>query len=303
MANLLITANWSDIQIFLAVADCGSLSSAARELGLSQPTLGRRIRAMEDLQGSALFSRDSRGLKLTELGRALYGPAANMREAARQLELSAAGGDNRMSGTVRVTASMIAAQRFLPRIIADLREAEPDIAIELVASDTSDNLLFREADIAVRMYRPQQLDIVSRFLGDITLALFGSRRYFAQHGVPDGFESLKTHSFVGYDRNDEIIKGMREVGWPVSRDWFKTRCDDQNSYWELMRAGCGLGFGPQVLGAGDPELVEVPIPGVDLPVIPVWLAAHEGLRRTPRIRRVWDALAEGLRPLVIAAPA
>ncbi|MEZ5911584.1 MAG: substrate-binding domain-containing protein [Paracoccaceae bacterium] len=178
--------------------------------------------------------------------------------------------------------------------MAALRVAEPRIAVEIVASDTSENLLFREADIAVRMYRPEQLDIISRHLGDMPLGLFASHSYLRRHGRPDGFEALKSHRFVGHDRNDTIIRGMRDVGWIVTRDWFMTRCDDQNTYWELVRAGCGLGFGLRALGGDDPDLVELPVPGVTLPVLPVWLAAHEAIRHSPRIRRVWDALAEGL---------
>jgi DNA-binding transcriptional LysR family regulator len=220
-----------------------------------------------------------------------------MARAAQALALAAAGKAETMSGTVRITASVVMAQFVLPPMIARIRETLPEVAIELVASDATDNLLFREADIAVRMFRPDQLDVVTRHLGDLHLGLYGAVGYLDRAGRPASVDDLFSHRFVGFDRDDRIIRGFRASGYNVSRDFFGTRTDAQTVYWELVRAGCGLGIGQVLLGDRDP-LVERVVPELPLPLLPVWLTAHEAMRRTPRIRRVWEMLEEDLAPLV-----
>ena len=158
--------DWTLTRSFLAVAETGSLSAAARRLGLSQPTLGRHIAEMEARTGLSLFARQPRGLAPTEAALTLLPHARAMAEAAAHLSLAAAGRDPALTGTVRLTASRIFAHHLLPPVLADLRRAEPGIEIELVPSDISENLLYRQADIALRMYRPTQPDLVARHLGD-----------------------------------------------------------------------------------------------------------------------------------------
>jgi DNA-binding transcriptional LysR family regulator len=290
-------SDWSLIRVFLAVAETGSYSAAARRLGSSQPTVGRQVAALEAAVGAPLFQRHAQGMRPTAAGAELLGPAREMARAAQALALAAAGKAEAMSGTVRITASVAMAQYVLPPTIARIREALPEVAIELVASDATDNLLFREADIAVRMFRPDQLDVVTKHLGDLYLGVYGAVGYLDRAGRPSSWEELFGHRFVGYDRDDRIIRGFRHMGYSVSRDFFGTRTDAQTVYWELVRAGCGLGIGQVLLGDRDP-LVERVVPDLPLPVLPVWLTAHETMRRTPRIRRVWEMLEEDLAPLV-----
>lgn len=289
--------DWSLVSAFLAVADTGSLSAAARDLHTTQPTIGRQIKALEAQLGLSLFQRNPRGLSLTDMGAALVPAATAMRDAANDIALTAAGQTTQLAGTVRVTASVVASVYHLPAIIADIRAAEPQIAIELVASDDSRNLLYREADIAVRMYKPTQLDLVTRHLGDVPLAIFAAKSYIAQRGTPQGPDDMMQHDFVGYDQDQRIIDGFRDAGIPITRDFFKTRCDDQIAYWELVRAGCGIGFAQRDFGRRVEGVVEIDM-GFPLPALPVWLTAHQAMRQTPRIRRVWDLLAAGLKPLV-----
>jgi len=295
--NKLPSLDWSLVQAFLAVAETGSLSAAARRLGTSQPTLGRQIKQIEQQLGAELFHRQPRGLGLTDIGAALVQPASAMRDAVQRITLTAAGRQASLAGTVRITASVSTSALHLPPIIACIRKLEPQIAIELVPSDDSRNLLYREADIAVRMYRPTQLDLVTQHIGDIELAVFAAKTYLADRGTPQSGADLLQHDFVGFDANPEIIEGFRAAGIIVDRDFFKTRCDDNIAYWELVRAGCGIGFAQAGVGRDDPLVSEIDI-GMPLPVLPVWLTAHEAMRQTPRIRRVWDLLAAGLRPLV-----
>ncbi|WP_371685592.1 LysR family transcriptional regulator [Tropicimonas sp. IMCC6043] len=286
--------DWSRLQAFAAVAETGSLTAAARQLGLSQPTLGRQIKALEDALGLSLFVRQPRGLVPTEVGLELLPAARAMREAAGRLALAAAGRSAEIAGTVRLTASNFVSLHILPGLLAGIRTAEPEIQIELVPSDQSRNLLFREADLALRMYRPEQLDVVTQYLGEIELGLFAAKTYLDRRGRPTRPEDLRHHDLVGYDADETLIRGMREMGLPAEQDWFDLRCDDHNVLWELIRAGCGLGFGQLRVGEADP-LVERLLPELPLPSLPVWLTAPDAMRRVPRIRRVWDLLADGLR--------
>jgi len=297
MDKALQTVSWSLVQAFLAVAQSGSLSKAARQLGQSQPTLGRQIKQIEQQLGVSLFARQPRGLNLTETGAALLPAAQRMAEAMRELSLIAAGREDALHGTVRVTCSEAVAHYLMPEIIATIRLAEPQISIELAPTDSTENLLFREADIAVRMYRSEQLDVITRHIGDLRIGVYAAHSYLDRHGKPATLEDLVKHDFVGYDKNEMILRGMHQIGWDVSRDFFAVRCDNQATYWELVRAGCGIGFGQCVVADDDPRIQKLDL-GIDIPSIPVWLAAHEGLRQTPRIRRVWSMLETHLRPFV-----
>ncbi len=291
MDKNLTSLDWSLLQSFLAVVDEGSLSGAARKLGASQPTLGRQIKQIEAQLGVTLFHRQPRGFALTDIGAELLVPARAMREAAMQVSLAAAGREQNTAGTVRITASIFVANFILPPIIANLRLAHPEISIDLIPNDASDNLLFREADIALRMYRPTQLDVITRHLCDLPLGMFASVDYLDRKGRPkDITDIFNGHDLVGYDRDERILHGMHQIGVEAKRDWFQTRCDEPVAYWELVRMGCGIGFSQTHVGLKDPSVEQV-LPDASIPPLPVWLTAHQAMQQTPRIRRVWDMLA------------
>lgn len=285
--------DWSLVQTFLAVSETGSLSEAARQLSLSQPTVGRHVKQMEQALQVTLFTRQPRGLAITEAGRALLPHAQAMRDAMVGLGLAAAGRAETLSGPVRVTASAFTAFYHLPPIIARLRAEEPDITIDLVPSDRAENLLYREADIAVRMFRTEQLDIVTRHITDLESGAYASTAYLDRVGRPETLQDVLKLDLLGFDRNDMILREMRNFGIEAQRDWFRTRCDDFLVYWELLKAGCGVGFVMSSVAENEPGVERIDV-GIRTPSLPVWLAAHEAVRHTPRIRRVWDALAEGL---------
>jgi DNA-binding transcriptional LysR family regulator len=297
MDNRVDISDWSLIRAFLAVAETGSLSAAARRLHTSQPTLGRQIKALESQLGSTLFTRHARGLSPSDQGQALLPAARAMQEAAHQMGLQAAGQAEGLSGTVRITASQIVSHYMLPPILAGMRQAEPRISIELAPNDNPENLLFREADIAVRMFRSTQLDVVTRHLGDLPIVIFASRDYLDRRGRPRTPDELTSHDLIGYDRSELILRGMRDAGFAATRDWFALRSDDQAACVELARAGCGIGFIQRHIVENDPSLEIIDI-GIDLPALPVWLAAPQSTRRSPRIARVWDLLASGLAPVL-----
>ena len=285
--------DWSLIQAFLAVAEAGSLSGASRDLHLTQPTVGRHIQTLEQDLGVSLFKRQARGMALTEQGAALLEHARAMRAAAEALSLNAAGRENNLDGTVRITSSVFVSHYIMPKVIAELRETHPEIQIELVPSDTSENLLFREADIAVRMYRPTQLDVVTKCLGWVQLGLFGSKSYIQRKGRPTTPDEVIDHDIIGYDKSDAMIRGFREAGMQVDHDFFPVRVDNNTVVWELVRAGAGLGFGMVNAGRDDPNLTEIDF-GIVLPKLEIWLAAHEAVRRSPRVDAVWKILSKRL---------
>lgn len=285
--------DWTLTRSFLAVAEHGSLSAAARALGLSQPTLGRHIADLEASLGLTLFTRQPRGLEPTAEAAALMPHAIAMRDASARLALAAAGQDAALDGTVRITASRLMAMHVLPGILADLRLTHPGIQIELVPSDTTENLLFREADIALRMYRPTQADVITRHLADLEMGFYAAPSYLDRAGRPLRVEDLVHHDVVGFDTLDTYLRGFAAFGITRRREDFPLRCDDSVVLWAMVRAGCGIGVTNALLARDDP-VVERILYDVALPPLPVWLTAAEALRHTPRIRAVYDHLAQGV---------
>lgn len=282
--------DWTLIRSFLAVAEAGSLSAAARATGISQPTLGRHVQAIEAELEVTLFTRTALGQTLTEAGQALLPAARAMQAAAAELALTAKGHASGIEGTVRITASRVVSHVILPPVLARLRQAEPGIQIDLVPSDTTENLLFGEADIALRMYRPTQPDLVARQITELPLGLYAAKAYLDRKGRPASHDDLMRMDFIGQDRMNQIIRVMSLLGIDVARSFFPVRCDDPLTYVELVRAGCGVGGILRAVGDPDPVLERIDlIP--DLPSLPVWLTAAPNLRQSPRLRRVWDALA------------
>ncbi|MFC3612510.1 LysR family transcriptional regulator [Lutimaribacter marinistellae] len=296
MAVLRDLPDWSLVQSFLDVAETGSLSAAARRTNRSQPTLGRQIQALEDALGIAVFERHARGLRLSDAGREILPMAQRMRDAVQELTLSAAGRSDQLEGTVRITASVFASHHVLPPILARIRQTEPLIQLELAPTDSSDNLLYREADIAVRMYPPRQADILAQHVRDLKLGTFAAKSYLDRSGRPETVADLLRHDIVGFDQSGLIIDTMHRMGYEANRESFPVRCDNQTTYWELVRAGCGIGFCQCSVARKDPLVEELPL-GLPIPPLPVWLAAPQAMRRTPRMRRVWDLLAEGLKEM------
>jgi DNA-binding transcriptional LysR family regulator len=281
--------DWSLLRAFLEVATSGSMSRAAQALGSSQPTLSRQIAQLEAQLGHALFERTTRGVRLTDAGTALREPAERMREHAQQLAMVAAGRSQALAGTVRITASEMVSAYLLPDMLRALRATHPEIQVELVASNAVENLLEREADIALRMVRPQQGTLIARRLPDQPLALYAHGDYVLAHGQPTP-ATLERHEWVGYDRSDQMLRGFRDAGFQVGKEMFAFRCDNQIVAWHAVLAGLGIGVGMVRVAALSPQLVRV-LPKIPVPPLPLWLTAHRELRGTPRLKLVFDCLA------------
>lgn len=286
--------DWTLLQSFSAVVETGSLSGAARKLGQSQPTIGRHVKQLELALGFDLFTRAPRGLVPTVAGLEIADMTRDMQSAATGVRLIADGKAGNLSGTVRITASVVTSHFILPRIIADMRQAMPEIQIDLVPSDTTENLIFREADIAVRMYRPTQLDVITKHICDQPMAVYAAKSYLDRIGRPETLEDAARLDFVGFDKSDLIIRVMTDLGLEATRDFFSVRCDQQAVHWELVRAGCGLGGAQTIIGDADPTMERILEGKMQLQALPIWLTAPQALHSNPRIRAVWDYLSEAL---------
>jgi len=289
----MVDADWALWRSFDAVVGAGSLSGAARKLGLSQPTLGRHVEALEQALGVALFERTLSGLKPTEAALRVYEHVEAARSALAEAQLVAEGTSAALSGSVRITSSTVTCAYLLPPLIADLRQTFPQIAIELVPSDPVENLLLRESDIAVRMFRPTQLELIAKKLGEIPIVACAHESYLARRGRPARPEQLTEHDLIGFDRSDLLINAARILGYDLKRSDFMVRTDSQTNMWELMKGGLGIGFAQSILVARTPGMVAL-LPELKPPPLDVWLTTHRELFTSRRIRAIYDRLAAGL---------
>lgn len=285
--------DWSLWRSFSAVVAEGSLSAAARSLGLSQPTIGRHVEALEQALGVSLFDRTLQGLKATDTALRLYEPVAGAQRALAEAAIMAEGTASALSGSIRITASTVTSHYILPPLLRDLREIFPQIAVELVPSDSVENLLLREADIAVRMFRPTQLELITRRLGAIPIVCCAHESYLEKRGVPQSLDDLLAHDLIGFDRSDLIIGTARTIGFELKRTDFIVRTDNQTAMWELMKAGLGIGFAQAGLVRDAPGMVAL-LPDFSVPPLEVWLTTHRELFTSRRIRAIYDRLGEGL---------
>lgn len=283
--------DWDLYRAFLAVMSEGSLSAAARRLGLSQPTLGRQIAALESALDVALFTRSSGGLLPTEAASALQPHAEAMAASAAALLRAVAPADGE-AGVVRITASEVVGGAVLPPILADLREAHPAIDLELVLSNRNDDLLRREADIAVRMARPTQGALFGRRVGVVELGLYASAAYVQKHGRPQTPEDRPGHTVVGFDQIPAYAERAVSA-FPLTRALFNIRSDSDLAQLAMIQAGVGLG-GCQRPLARRLGLIPVLDEALSFPM-EVWVVMHEDLKTSRRTRIVFDALVEGLK--------
>lgn len=286
--------DWNLVRSFVAVAETGSLSAAARKIGSSQPTIGRHVSELERDLGVTLFRRGLGGYELTDTGTALLNHALTVREAVDRFSLQATGSEEGLSGTVRISASEIMATLVLPQILSHFAREEPAIEIELMGSNQVENLLRRDADIAIRMVTPSQEELVARKIADIRLSMCAHENYLARRGTPEKAFDLFDHDLIGQDRADDFIRGFRAFGaTKVDRHTFRFRSDNQVILWEAVRAGMGIGIAQDALIAREPKLRTF-LPELPLPVLPMWLTMHKDVRTSPRIRRTADFLYEAL---------
>ncbi|WP_105384096.1 LysR family transcriptional regulator [Neorhizobium alkalisoli] len=292
--------SWDFYRTFLAVLRSGSLSAAARELGLTQPTVGRHIDALEEAVGYQLFTRSQQGLLPTEPALAMKPYAENLAVTAAAMERLASGEIGTVKGTVRISASEVIGVEVLPPILASLQDEHPGLELELSLSDSLEDLLNREADIAVRMTNPAQDALIARHIGEIPLGLYAHRRYLDRHGIPESPEQLAHHRMIGFDRRTAFVRAaavrIRSMapGFPDIDDirW-SYRADSNLAQLAAIRGGAGIGICQIGIAERNPELVRVLPEVFELP-LDTWVAMHENLKSSPRWRVTFDALVKGL---------
>jgi DNA-binding transcriptional LysR family regulator len=281
--------DWTLWRTFLAVAEAGSLSAAARRLGLTQPTLGRHVEALEGALGVALFTRGPKGLALTPAGLAALPAAQAMGLAAGALARAVAGA-GATTGTLRLTAAGEVAAEVLPPVLAHFAALHPGIALEISASDRPEDLLHREADLAVRMLRPRQVALVARKVAVVGLGLYAHADYLAARGVPVTGADLSGHALIGPERADRLT-GVRLAGRVWGPGDLTFRSDSDAAQLGLLRAGAGIGICQHGIASRE-GLVRV-LPDAELQ-LEAWLAMHEDQRGNPALRALWDHLAAEL---------
>jgi len=292
---------WELYRSFLAVLQEGSLSAAARRLALTQPTVGRHVQALEERLAVPLFTRSPSGLAPTAAARDLLPHAEAMAAAAEALRRAASGEAAEERGTVRVTASEVIGAEVLPAMLARFGEAHPAIAIELVLTNRTEDLLRHEADLAVRMARPRQAALVARHIGAMGLGFYAHRRYVEANGLPKSVEALARHRLIGFDRDDSAWRSVGADELAVLRRHFVFRSDSDLAQLAALRAGIGIGGVQHGIARRDPGLVPV-LPRVFAFELPIWLVLHEDLRASRRVGLLLDHLARELTAYTRSAP-
>lgn len=285
--------DWNQLKAFLETAQTGSLSAAARKLGLSQPTLSRQVAAIEQHMGVTLFERVGKAMVLTPTGLDLLEHARAMGAAAHALGLAASGRSQAVDGVVSVSASDAVAAYLLPPLVEQLRTQEPGIAIEVISSNALSDLLRREADIAIRHVKPEQPDLIARLVREAQASFYASQAWVARHGHPRTAQDAAQLSFVGSDRSGQFLAYLRQHGLPLTESNFTCYADHSVAHWALVRQGLGIGAMMDEIARDTPGIVQVlnDVPSVRFPI---WLVSHRELRTSRRIRVVFEALAQGL---------
>lgn len=286
--------NWDYYRTFLAVLREGSLSGAARSLGLTQPTVGRHVDALEEASGEPLFLRTPKGLLPTPTALTMRPHAEAMAATAAALERAASGSVDRISGTVRISASEVIGIEVLPPILADLQERHPGLVIELSPSDAVEDLLNQAADIAIRMVEPAQDALVARRVGSIPLGFYAHRGYLERYGIPQSLADLRHHRLIGFDRQLAYVRAILNNRPDLAEVNFSFKSDSNLAQFAALRAGAGIGMCQDGLARRHPELVSV-LPGALALSLDTYVVMHESLRTAPRCRATFDALVAGLR--------
>lgn len=288
-----VNFDWNQARAFLVTAEEGTLSAAARALGLTQPTLGRQVAALEEKLHVTLFERVGKSLTLTRSGLELLDHVREMGEAAGRLSLTASGQSQAVEGQVCITASDATAAYLLPPVLKRIREIAPGIEIEVAPSNALRDLRRREADIAIRHVRPDQPDIVAKLIRETSAHLYAASAYLERYGRPKVARDLDDAHFIGFDRSDRLLSGLNARGLALTKANFRLVSDSSVTAWEMVKQGLGIGIMAKDIADITPE-VECVLPDLEPFPVPVWLATHRELRTSRRIRLVFDILAEAL---------
>lgn len=285
--------DWRWLRSFLAVAHAGAMMGAAKASGVSQPTLSRHVSALEEALGVTLFDRAGRGIQLTPQGAELFERAREIEASVAAFERQALGLNAELEGSVRVSMSRMYGTYLGPAWLRALSEVHPHITIDLVLEDTPANLLLREAEIALRMFQPTQLDLKIRALGSTPRGFFASRAYLDTAPQCLELEDLRTHRLIGFDRRTVWLEHAARMGFRFDRDDFVCRTDDATLHPRL--AAQGMGVAVLQVWVGEQEGLERMLPQVEIPGQPMYLVAPSDLHQNRRVLQVWEHLSASVR--------
>lgn len=286
------TMDWNHIRAFHATALAGSLSAAARQLGLTQPTLSRQVLALEADLGVALFERRGRKLVLTQTGRDLLDHIRIMGDAADTLVLAATGRVQEIGGRVCISATDTCAAYMLPEIVARIRSEAPQITIAIVASNEISDLHRGEADIAIRHVRPDRPGLVGQRIRDTEAHFYASDDWVARNGLPERPADLARVGLMGFD--DPAFAGyMREIGIPIATEDLRIVSESSVAIWEMVKRGMGVAVMIREVAERTPGVVNL-LPDMAPIPVPIWLVTHQELQSSPRVRLVQAIVAEEL---------
>lgn len=285
-----ITFDWNRARAFLVTAEEGSLVAAARSLGMTQPTLGRQVAALESELGFDLFIRRGRGLELTPNGIKLLEHVRLMGDAANQFSLSASGKSDVLKGDVSITASELLSTFMLPPMIKSLREQEPGIEIEIYSTNEQRDLSRREADIAIRSVRPTQPGLIAKKLCSVQGHLYAAKSYLQKLESPPSIAELNKANFIDSEKSGRLMTLLNSQGFNLTKQNFPIISNSHIVQWELVKQGMAITATVEEIGDNEPLVERVVISELPLITMDLWLVTHNELRTSRRIRRVFDFL-------------
>jgi DNA-binding transcriptional LysR family regulator len=286
--------DWRALQDVVTVAETGSLSAAARRLNVSQPTVGRRIEQLEQELGAMLFNRTAQGLLLTKLGESIISHAKQMEEEALAIERAATGANQQLQGNVRVSLIEDLGINWLPQKLREFHLQFPHLAIEVNIDNRNVNLLRREADIAVRLARPEQPDLICRKVCMLHFGLYASQSYLDEYGIPEKITDLKEHYHVGFDVEMGRGPQVKKLESFFNQDHIRHRSNSHMEIVEATRAGLGCGALCCFIADTLPDLRRVLIKQIDY-AREIWLVTHAEINSSARIRTVFDFLGKAFK--------
>ncbi|MDC0739173.1 LysR family transcriptional regulator [Cognatishimia sp. SS12] len=291
-----LSPDWNHIRAFLATAEHGSLSAAAIDLGLTQPTLSRQVAALEENLGVLLFERVGRSLELTQAGLELLDHTKEMGAAASKIALTASGQSQAIEGEVRITAADIFSAYFLTPALTDLRETAPALRVNIVAANDIRDLMRREADIALRHVRPEQPDLIAKLVMEAEAGFYAAQSYVDRKGQPETINDLTDHEVISFGDAEEMIDYLRPMGVELALANFPVGSNNGLVSWKLCQDGFGVAIMSTLVAERTPGLVRI-LPDEPPIIFPGWLVAHRELHTSRKIRLVFDTLARHLSAL------
>ena len=293
MRECMNVMDWNHIRAFHATATSGSLSAAARQLGLTQPTLSRQVAALEDALGVALFDRVGRKLVLSQTGAEMLERIGVMADAADLVAITASGRVQEISGKVSISATDTYSAYILPEIIERIRSEAPQITIAIVASNELSNLHRRDADIAIRHVAPDRPGLVGQHVRDTEAHFYASDDWIARNTLPSHCADLAGAGLIALEDAARFARYLQDIGIPVDPAGFRLIANSSVVVWEMVKRGMGVAPMLREIADRTPGVTRL-VPDMPPISVPVWLVTHAEMQSSPRVRLVQAALAEEL---------